>query len=388
MSSIIHEMPTRSDPPFKIIATDGDARAGVLYTPHGEIPTPVFAPVGTLGTVKALTPQQLQQDIGATLILANAYHLHLRPGAELVAEMGGLHHFMSWPRPILTDSGGFQIFSLAHDAEIDDAGATFRSHIDGSLVRLSPEDSIRIQQRLGADIIMCLDECSIPNERERVAIAKKRTTVWARICRELHPDDDEQLLFGIVQGGIYADLRQQSVNELTEIGFPGYAIGGLAVGETKAEMHGVLEITLPLLPREKPRYLMGVGTPEDLLEGVRRGIDIFDCVLPTRLARHGSVLTEKGRLNLRNRDLRSDETSISASCACTTCRQHSRAYLRHLIVSRELLAHTLLSIHNVHFLIQHMNQIRQAIADGNFASYARSFLANYTQSNNASSLRE
>ena len=381
-------MPTRSDPPFKIIATDGDARAGVLYTPHGEIPTPVFAPVGTLGTVKALTPQQLQQDIGATLILANAYHLHLRPGAELVAEMGGLHHFMSWPRPILTDSGGFQIFSLAHDAEIDDAGATFRSHIDGSLVRLSPEDSIRIQQRLGADIIMCLDECSVPNERERVTIAKKRTTVWARICREMHPDDDEQLLFGIVQGGIYADLRQQSVNELNEIGFPGYAIGGLAVGETKAEMHGVLEITLPLLPREKPRYLMGVGTPEDLLEGVRRGIDIFDCVLPTRLARHGSVLTEKGRLNLRNRDLRSDETSISASCACTTCRQHSRAYLRHLIVSRELLAHTLLSIHNVHFLIQHMNQIRQAIADGNFASYARSFLANYTQSNNASSLRE
>ncbi|MCY4008609.1 MAG: tRNA guanosine(34) transglycosylase Tgt [Anaerolineaceae bacterium] len=381
-------MPTRSDPPFKIIATDGDARAGVLYTPHGEIPTPVFAPVGTLGTVKALTTQQLQQDIGATLILANAYHLHLRPGAELVAEMGGLHHFMSWPRPILTDSGGFQIFSLAHDAEIDDAGATFRSHIDGSLVRLSPEDSIRIQQRLGADIIMCLDECSIPNERERVAIAKKRTTVWARICRELHPDDDEQLLFGIVQGGIYADLRQQSVNELNEIGFPGYAIGGLAVGETKAEMHGVLEITLPLLPREKPRYLMGVGTPEDLLEGVRRGIDIFDCVLPTRLARHGSVLTEKGRLNLRNRDFRSDETSISASCACTTCRQHSRAYLRHLIVSRELLAHTLLSIHNVYFLIQHMNQIRQAIADGNFASYARSFLANYTQSNNASSLRE
>ncbi|MCY3935264.1 MAG: tRNA guanosine(34) transglycosylase Tgt [Chloroflexi bacterium] len=381
-------MPTRSDPPFKIIATDGDARAGVLYTPHGEIPTPVFAPVGTLGTVKALTTQQLQQDIGATLILANAYHLHLRPGAELVAEMGGLHHFMSWPRPILTDSGGFQIFSLAHDAEIDDAGATFRSHIDGSLVRLSPEDSIRIQQRLGADIIMCLDECSIPNERERVAIAKKRTTVWARICREMHPDDDEQLLFGIVQGGIYADLRQQSVNELTEIGFPGYAIGGLAVGETKAEMHGVLEITLPLLPREKPRYLMGVGTPEDLLEGVRRGIDIFDCVLPTRLARHGSVLTEKGRLNLRNRNFRSDETSISASCACTTCRQHSRAYLRHLIVSRELLAHTLLSIHNVHFLIQHMNQIRQAIADGNFASYARSFLANYTQSNNASSLRE
>jgi len=381
-------MPTRSDPPFKIIATDGDARAGVLYTPHGEIPTPVFAPVGTLGTVKALTTQQLQQDIGATLILANAYHLHLRPGAELVAEMGGLHHFMSWPRPILTDSGGFQIFSLAHDAEIDDAGATFRSHIDGSLVRLSPEDSIRIQQRLGADIIMCLDECSIPNERERVAIAKNRTTVWARICREMHPDDDEQLLFGIVQGGIYEDLRQQSVSELNEIGFPGYAIGGLAVGETKAEMHGVLEITLPLLPREKPRYLMGVGTPEDLLKGVRRGIDIFDCVLPTRLARHGSVLTEKGRLNLRNRDFRSDETSISASCACTTCRQHSRAYLRHLIVSRELLAHTLLSIHNVHFLIQHMNQIRQAIADGNFASYARSFLANYTQSNNASSLRE
>ncbi|MCY4105842.1 MAG: tRNA guanosine(34) transglycosylase Tgt [Chloroflexi bacterium] len=381
-------MPALPDPPFKIIATDGDARAGVLDTPHGEIPTPVFAPVGTLGTVKALTTQQLQQDIGATLILANAYHLHLRPGAELVAEMGGLHHFMSWPRPILTDSGGFQIFSLAHDAEIDDAGATFRSHIDGSLVRLSPEDSIRIQQRLGADIIMCLDECSVPNERERVAIAKKRTTVWARICREMHPDDDEQLLFGIVQGGIYADLRQQSVNELTEIGFPGYALGGLAVGETKAEMHGVLEITLPLLPREKPRYLMGVGTPEDLLEGVRRGIDIFDCVLPTRLARHGSVLTEKGRLNLRNRDFRSDETSISASCACTTCRQHSRAYLRHLIVSRELLAHTLLSIHNVHFLIQHMNQIRQAIADGNFASYARSFLANYTQSNNASSLRE
>lgn len=366
------------DTPFKITATDGNARAGVLYTPHGEIPTPVFAPVGTLGTVKALTTQQLQQDIGATLILANCYHLNLRPGAELVAELGGLHQFMAWPGPILTDSGGFQIFSLAKDAVIDDAGATFRSHIDGSEIRLTPEASIQIQQRLGADIIMCLDECCIPNQRETAAIAKNRTTEWARICREMHPADDKQLLFGIVQGGIFADLRQESVNELTKIGFPGYAIGGLAVGETKTEMHDVLEVTVPLLPPDKPRYLMGVGTPEDLLEGARRGIDIFDCVLPTRLARHGSVLTNSGRLNLRNRIFRRDESPISESCRCFTCQRHSRAYLRHLIVCQELLAHTLLSIHNVHFLIQHMKRIRQAIASGKLADYATSFLTEYS----------
>lgn len=377
MSSIIHHMTSDTSSRFALVTCDGRARAGVLDTPHGKIPTPVFAPVGTLATVKALTTKQLCHEIGATLLLANCYHLDLRPGAELVAKLGGLHKFMAWPRPILTDSGGFQIFSLAKESKLDDEGVTFRSHIDGSLKRLTPVNSIRTQQRLGADIIMCLDECCVPNHRETVERALVRTSRWARICRETHPDDSEQTLFGIVQGGIYADLRERSVKELLDIGFSGYAIGGLAVGERKNEMHAVLNVTIPLLPADKPRYLMGVGSPEDLVEGVRRGIDIFDCVLPTRLARHGSVLTRFGRLNLRNREYRTDERPVSDGCQCYTCKQHSRAYLRHLIVSRELLSHTLLSIHNVYTLIQQMKDMRQAILEGQFEEYSQKFLKDF-----------
>ena len=362
---------------FSLIACDGHARAGELRTPHGTLPTPVFAPVGTLGTVKALTARQLREDIGASLLLANCYHLELRPGAELVTQLGGLHEFMAWPGPILTDSGGFQVFSLAKEANIDDDGVTFRSHIDGSPRRLTPARSIRIQQQLGADIIMCLDECCVPNDRLVVERALERTTNWARVCRETHPDDELQALFGIVQGGIFADLRERSACELQMIGFPGYAIGGLAVGESKAEMHAALDVTLPLLPQEKPRYLMGVGSPEDLVEGVRRGVDIFDCVLPTRLARHGSALTRFGRLNLRNQVFCADERPIEDECECFTCKQHSRAYLRHLIVTRELLAHTLLSLHNLHTLVQHMAAMRRAICAGEFERYAYTFLRDY-----------
>ena len=370
-------MAANADERFSLIARDGHARAGELRTPHGIIPTPVFAPVGTLGTVKALTARQLREDIGASLLLANCYHLELRPGAELVTQLGGLHEFMAWPGPILTDSGGFQVFSLAKEANIDDDGVTFRSHIDGSPRRLTPARSIRIQQQLGADIIMCLDECCVPNDRLVVERALGRTTSWARVCRETHPGDGQQALFGIVQGGIYADLRERSARELQAIGFSGYAIGGLAVGESKAEMHQALDVTLPLLPLEKPRYLMGVGSPEDLVEGVHRGVDIFDCVLPTRVARHGSALTRFGRLNLRNQEFRADERPIADECECFTCKQHSRAYLRHLIVTRELLAHTLLSLHNLHTLIQHMAAMRRAILAGEFERYARMFLRDY-----------
>ena len=362
---------------FELIATDDQARSGILYTKHGKILTPVFAPVGTLGTVKAVTTEQLTHQVGATLILANCYHLSLRPGAELVSDLGGLHQFMAWPGPILTDSGGFQIFSLVKEAQIDDEGVTFRSHIDGNLIRLTPESSILIQQHLGADIIMCLDECCIPNHRDTAEQASIRTSKWARICRNSHLDSDDQVLYGIVQGGIFPDLRERSVQEITDIGFDGYAIGGLAVGETKAEMHSVLDITTSLLPIEKPRYLMGVGSPEDLIEGVRRGVDIFDCVLPTRLARHGSVFTQSGRINLRKLQFRADENPISLTCNCFTCQNHSRAYLRHLIVSRELLAHTLLSIHNLHFLVQLMSGIRQAIRTNSFSTYANRFLSTY-----------
>ena len=362
---------------FELNAIDDQARSGILYTNHGEIHTPVFAPVGTLGTVKALTTEQLTHRVGATLILANCYHLSLRPGAELVSNLGGLHQFMAWPGPILTDSGGFQIFSLAKETQIDDEGVTFRSHIDGDLIRFTPENSVRIQQQLGADIIMCLDECCIPNHRDKVEEALIRTSRWARICRNSHLDNDDQVLYGIVQGGIYPDLRERSVREITDIGFEGYAIGGLAVGETKAEMHSVLDITTPLLPTEKPRYLMGVGSPEDLIEGVRRGVDIFDCVLPTRLARHGSVFTQSGRINLRKLEFREDENPISLNCNCFTCQNHSRAYLRHLIVSRELLAHTLLSIHNLYFLVQLMCGIRRAIRAKRFSDYANQFLTTY-----------
>jgi len=363
---------------FEILKTQGRARAGILHTPHGPIPTPVFAPVGTQATVKAVPPRDLHE-MGASLILANTYHLHLRPGDELVRAMGGLHSFMAWPGPILTDSGGFQVFSLAEINKIDDQGVTFRSHLDGSQHRLTPERSMEIQEHLGADIIMCFDECPPPTNRLMVERAVARTSAWAARCRETHPDDDLQALFGIVQGGIFADLRADSAAFLRGLDFPGYAVGGLAVGETKSEQYATLDITLPMLPDDKPRYLMGVGEPDDLAQGIARGVDIFDCVIPTRLARHGSAMTHTGRINMRNLAHASDKSPVEAGCTCYCCMNFSRAYIRHLVKAEEILGAYLLSVHNIHFLIQHVNAMRDAILDGDLQMYSDSFLQTYLQ---------
>ncbi len=353
---------------FEILARHGRARAGVFHTPHGPIPTPAFAPVGTQATVKAVTPEQLKE-IGASLVLANTYHLYLRPGDELVAEMGGLHRFMSWPAPILTDSGGYQVFSLADTRKVDDEGVTFKSHIDGSTHRFTPEKSIAIQENLGADIIMAFDECAPPYEREYNERATSRTHAWAERCLQAKSRSD-QALFGIVQGGVFPDLRQSSAEFIAALNFPGNAVGGLSVGESKDEMHAMLDVVLPILPEDKPRYLMGVGTPEDLLDGVLRGVDIFDCVLPTRLARHNAALTHTGRINLVNAAYARDPLPIDPACACYTCQHYSRAYLRHLIAAREMLSATLLSIHNLYTLVKLMSDTRQAILEGRIDSFA------------------
>jgi queuine tRNA-ribosyltransferase len=360
---------------FEIVAQDGKARAGILHTPHGPIETPVFAPVGTQGTVKAVPPKDLH-DVNASLVLANTYHLHLRPGSELVREFGGLHDFMRWPGPILTDSGGFQVFSLSDINKIDDDGVTFRSHHDGSKHRFTPEVSMQIQENLGADIIMAFDECPTPKEREVVERAVQRTSDWAVRCREAHQDDSVQALFGIQQGGIFEDLRQRSSEFLTQLDFPGYAVGGLAVGESKTEMVDTLDFAVPMLPSNKPRYLMGVGAPDDLANAVMRGIDMFDCVLPTRIARHGTVFTYDGRENMRNAVHEHDQNPIDPDVD-TYAREFSRGYIRHLVKSNELLGHYLLSIHNIAFLIQHMRDMRQAIIEGRLAAYTRTFLDRY-----------
>jgi queuine tRNA-ribosyltransferase len=351
---------------FSITARNNRARTGIFTTPHGDLLTPVFAPVGTQATVKTLTPAQLRE-LGATLVLSNTYHLYLRPGDDVVSELGGLHRFMRWPQPMLTDSGGFQVFSLAQTRQIDEEGVTFKSHIDGSTHRFTPQRSIRIQENLGADIIMAFDECSDPNDHEYSRLAMERTHRWAEICLKAKRRGD-QALFGIVQGGVQADLRAASAKFIAALDTPGIAIGGLSVGETKEEMHATLDVVTPLLPEDKPRYLMGVGTPEDLINGVLRGIDIFDCVLPTRLARHHSAFSSEGRLNLMNATFSHDERPIDETCDCYTCKTFTRAYLRHLIVAKELLAGTLLSIHNLRALIRLMESIRGYIADGSFES--------------------
>lgn len=363
---------------FEVVARDGNARAGVLHTPHGAIQTPVFCPVGTVASVKTLPPRDLHS-IHASLILANTYHLHLRPGSELVRDMGGLHRFMAWSGPILTDSGGFQVFSLAEINKIDDDGVTFRSHIDGSKHRFTPEVSMQIQQNLGADIIMCFDECPKPTDRGIVERAVRRTSDWAVRCRQAHPDDTVQALFGIVQGGIFPDLREQSATFLQTLDFPGYAVGGLAVGESKAQMYDTLDVTTPLLPDNKPRYLMGVGEPDDLVEATLRGIDIFDCVMPTRVARHGAALTPDGRINMRNLEHARDQRPVQTGCECYTCQTFSRAYIRHLLKADEILGLYLLSLHNVYFLIRHMQLIREAILAGELHAYRESFLRRYLQ---------
>ncbi len=349
---------------FDITAQNGRARTGIFRTPHGDLRTPVFAPVGTQATVKTLSPEHLKE-IGASLVLSNTYHLYLRPGDELVREMGGLHHFMQWPNPMLTDSGGFQVFSLSDTRKVDEDGVTFKSHIDGSTHRFTPERSIQIQNNLGADIIMAFDECADPNDHAYIRKAMERTHRWAERSLNAHSRPD-QALFGIVQGGVDPDLRAQSAEFISSLPFPGIAIGGLSVGETKDEMHRTLDVVTPLLPENKPRYLMGVGTPEDLINGVLRGVDIFDCVLPTRLARHHAAFSPEGRLNLMNAAYARDKRPIDETCDCYTCRTFTRAYIRHLIVAKELLAGTLISIHNLRALIRLMEQIRAAIADNTF----------------------
>jgi queuine tRNA-ribosyltransferase len=362
---------------FELLARDPNsrARAGIFHTPHGPIPTPVFAPVGTAATVKALSPRDLV-DLGATLVLSNSYHLYLRPGDEVIRDQGGLHPFMGWDRPLLTDSGGFQVFSLGESREVDAEGVTFRSHIDGSLHRFTPERVMQIQENLGADIVMCFDECPEPHDRAYNEEALARTHAWAERCRTSHSRPD-QALFGIVQGGIFPDLRAESAAFLTGLDFPGYAIGGLSVGESKAEMYAMLDVVLPRLPADKPRYLMGVGAPEDLVNSVLRGVDIFDCVLPTRLGRNGAALVHGGRINLRNAQYGEDPSPIDPACGCYACRHFSRAYLRHLTRSNEILGHHLISLHNVFFLVELARRMRASILDGAFASLAAGFLYAY-----------
>ena len=362
---------------FEVKAVDPHthARNGRFHTPHGIIETPVFAPVGTQATVKAIRPSDLHE-LGASLILSNTYHLYLRPGDELVQELGGLHNFMQWDGPILTDSGGFQVFSLSDTRKIDADGVTFQSHHDGSRHRFTPESSIAVQENLGADIIMAFDECPPPNDYDYVKQSLTRTHPWLERCLAAKKRDD-QALFGIVQGGIFADLREESGRFVTSLDLPGYAIGGLAVGETKPQMHAVLDVLHPILPQNKPRYLMGVGAPEDLVNGVMRGVDIFDCVLPTRLARHGSAFVLGGRINLRNAQFSRDPQPIAADCTCYTCQNFSRAYLRHLVKANEILGHVLLSTHNLHFLIDLMAQMREAIRKGTLAQFGADFLQHY-----------
>jgi queuine tRNA-ribosyltransferase len=358
---------------FAVEARDGRARTGRLSTPHGEVETPVFMPVGTAGAVKAVLHRDLRE-IGARILLANTYHLMLRPGDALVAGLGGLHSFTGWDRPFLTDSGGYQVFSLASLRKLDEEGVRFQSHLDGSPHLLSPERSMEAQQNLGADVVMAFDECP-PGDapREVVAEATARTTRWARRSRDAHHRED-QWLFGIVQGGVHLDLREASARDIVEIDFPGYAVGGLSVGEPKAGRDRVLDLLDPILPAERPRYLMGVGTPEDLVDSVARGVDMFDCVLPTRNARNGQLFTSQGRLSIRNARHRDDTRPPDPNCRCPTCRTASRAYLRHLHQANEMTAATLMTIHNLFFYLDMMEAMRQSIRLCRFEEWRRETL--------------
>ena len=362
---------------FSLQTTDGGARAGVLHTAHGDVPTPFFMPVATQGSVKAVDPADLRS-VGADIVLGNTYHLYLRPGADLIERFGGLHTFMGWDRPILTDSGGFQGFSLRHLRKIDEDGILFKSHIDGSLHMFTPESTIEAEERIGADIIMPLDMCvSADSTREEVEDALARTTHWEARCRRVHTRED-QLMFGIVQGGLYEDLRRRSVEEITALDFPGYALGGLSVGETKREMYHITEMTAALLPVDAPRYLMGVGSPEDLVESVARGIDMFDCVLPTRIARNGALFSKDGRINVYAALHRERDEAVEPGCDCYTCKTFSAAYLHHLFKAKELLAHRLATIHNLRFVLRMMREMREAIIDGSFRKYRETFHRRFT----------
>jgi queuine tRNA-ribosyltransferase len=370
---------------FGVRATDGTARAGTFATPHGSVDTPAFMAVGTLATVKTLDPRDLR-DAGARMILANTYHLHLRPGEEVVRAMGGLHRFMGWDGPILTDSGGFQVFSLETLRKVSEAGVEFRSHIDGSRRFFTPEGVIGIERALGADVIMQFDHV-IPGQSDHATArdASDRSLRWLARCRaefERTASEREglppQALFPIVQGGIHPDLRREAARAIRDQGdWPGYAIGGLSVGEAKPDMYAMLDVVEDELPRDRPRYLMGVGFPEDLIEGARRGVDLFDCVAPTRMGRTGTAFTSEGRVNVRNAALRTDARPLDEACDCATCRRFSRAYIRHLFVADETLGLRLLSLHNVHFLVTLMRDARDAIAGGTFAPWSRSWLDRY-----------
>lgn len=354
---------------FKLLSTCQvtRARVGVFYTPHGPVETPRFMPVGTLANVKTLTPDQLRAT-GAQMVLANTYHLHLQPGEDIVSQAGGLHRFMVWDGPILTDSGGFQVFSLSEMRSISEAGVTFRSPRDGQMIHLSPERSIAIQNALGADVIMAFDECPpYPASRDSVVEATDRTYRWLERCILAHGRSD-QALFGIVQGGVYPDLRQEAARKLADLNLPGYAIGGVSVGEPPELIEQIVRVATPLLPVEKPRYLMGVGTYREMVQAIAAGIDLFDCVIPTRLARHANALVQGERWNLRNAKFREDFTSLDETCPCYTCQNFSRAYLSHLLRSQELLGYTLLSIHNITELVRFTQSIRQSILQGTFSA--------------------
>ena len=353
------------------------ARRGIVHTPHGDIQTPVFMPVGTQATVKSMTPEELKE-VGAQIILANTYHLFLRPGHELVKEAGGLHKFMHWDRPILTDSGGFQVFSLGALRTISEEGVEFRSHLDGSKQFLSPEKAMEVENALGADIIMAFDECCpYPSTYEYTKKSMERTTRWAKRCKEAHNRKEDQGLFGIIQGGFYKDLRKQSAEDLIKLDFPGYAIGGISVGEPKEEFLDILQYTTPLMPENKPRYLMGVGTPDYLVEAAIAGIDMCDCVIPTRLARHGTAFTSKGKIVVRNAIYERDFNPLDDECDCYACRNYTRAYIRHLVKTNEILGIRLLSIHNIKFLTNLMDKVRIEIERDNLGSFRKEFYRKY-----------
>ncbi len=353
------------------------ARLGKIYTPHGVIDTPIFMPVGTKATVKAMTPEELQE-MEAQIILSNTFHLYLRPGHELIKKAGGLHKFMHWDGPILTDSGGFQVFSLDKLRKITEEGVNFNSFIDGSKHLFTPEKSIEVQNALGSDIIMAFDECpAYPSDKEYVRNSLEMTTRWAKRCKEAHKQTDTQALFGIIQGGMYRDLREQSAKELIELDFPGYAIGGLSVGEPKELMIEVLKYTTPMMPKDKPRYLMGIGTPDYIFEAAISGIDMFDCVLPTRIARNGTAMTSSGRINLKNAKFKEDFTPLDAECDCYACKNYTKAYIRHLVKENEILGARLLTIHNLNFLLRLSENIRTAIKNDRLLDYKEEFYKKY-----------
>ncbi|MBZ6526234.1 tRNA guanosine(34) transglycosylase Tgt [Aerococcaceae bacterium DSM 111021] len=353
------------------------ARLGVLHTPHGSFETPIYMPVGTLATVKGLSPEELK-DMGAEIVLSNTYHLWLRPGEDIVEEAGGLHKFMNWNRGVLTDSGGFQVFSLSDMRKIEEEGVHFRNHISGEKLFLSPEKAIQIENALGADIIMSFDECpDFHHTHDYVEKSIHRTTRWAERGLKAHQRSNDQALFGIVQGAGYKDLRIQHARDLVSLDFPGYSIGGLSVGETKEEMNSVLDYLTPELPKHKPRYLMGVGSPDALIDGVMRGVDMFDCVLATRIARNGTCMTSAGRLVVKNAQYARDFRPIDENCNCYTCRNYTRAYVRHLIKTDELFGMRLASIHNVYFLLELMRNVREAIKNDQLLEFREDFFERY-----------